>query len=74
MRQESTCSFFWRPNSWHRDVYQVRYQVAQTLWKAWAGIHSPNEPDKARIDILDLNGNKVGGSRIWAGSLIWVAK
>lgn len=59
-------------NSWHYEPYQVRLQVAQKLWEAWARLHSPNEPDKARIKIVDLNGNEVGGSRVWAGSLIWV--
>lgn len=59
-------------NSWHYEPYQIRLQVAQKLWEAWAGLHSPDEPDKARIKLVDLNGNEVGGSRVWAGSLIWV--
>ena len=59
-------------NSWHYEPYQVRLQLAQKLWEAWARLHSPGEPDKARIKIVDLNGNEVGGSRILAGSLIWV--
>jgi hypothetical protein len=59
-------------NAWHYEPYQVRLQLAQNLWKAWAAIHSPDEPDKSRIQIVDLNDNEVGGSRIWAGSLIWV--
>jgi len=59
-------------NSWHYEPYQIRLQLAQKLWDAWAATHSPNEPDKARIQIVDGNGNEVGGSRAWAGSLIWV--
>jgi len=59
-------------NAWHSVSYQVRLQGAQNLWKIWAALHSPYEPDKARISIVDLNGNEVGGSRMWGGSLIWV--
>lgn len=59
-------------SGWHYQPYQIRLQAAQNLWKLWATIHSPNEPDKARLKIRDINGNDVGGSRIWAGSLIWV--
>jgi len=59
-------------SGWHYQPYQIRLQMAQNLWKVWATIHSPSEPDRARISITDLNGNEVGGSRILAGSLIWV--
>lgn len=59
-------------NLWHIRAYQLRLQDAQTLWEAWAGIASPRDPDKARIKIVDLRENEVGGSRIWGGSLIWV--
>ena len=51
---------------------QVRLQDAQLLWKAWAGLASPDKPDSARIKIVDLGGNEVGRSRFLAGSLIWV--
>lgn len=57
---------------WHYEPYQIRLQMGQALWKLWAGIHSPNEPDKARISIRDQMGNEVGGSRLLGGSLIWV--
>ena len=61
-------------NPWHYEPYQVRLQVAQNLWKVWAGIRSPQDPDKARIEFTDFNGNSVGGSRWLGGSLIWVKK
>ena len=61
-------------NLWHIRHYQIRLQDAQTLWEAWARIASPNDLDKARISLVDLNGNEVGGSRWLAGSLIWVKK
>jgi hypothetical protein len=59
-------------NVWHLTAYQIRLQAAQNLWKLWASIASPAEPDKARIKLVDFNGNEVGGSRVLAGSLIWV--
>ncbi|HZE70013.1 MAG TPA: hypothetical protein VE135_10875 [Pyrinomonadaceae bacterium] len=59
-------------NGWHYEPYQMRFQAAQKLWETWAEQHSPHDPDKSRISLVDLNGNEVGGSRAWAGSLIWV--
>jgi hypothetical protein len=59
-------------NQWHREPYQIRLQAAQNIWQAWAQIRAPKNPDLARIKIVDLNGNEVGGSRVLAGSLIWV--
>lgn len=59
-------------NVWHLRNKQIRLQDAQTLWKAWAVVASKDDPDKARIKLVDLNGNEVGGSRVLAGSLIWV--
>ena len=59
-------------NRWHLQNYQIRYQAAQNLWEAWATIAKPKDVDHARIKIVDLNGNEVGGSRSRAGSLIWV--
>jgi hypothetical protein len=61
-------------NEWHLLPYQIRLQAAQNLWKSWARIASPKDVDKARLKLVDLNGNEVGGSRVLAGSLIWVAE
>ncbi|HRW55112.1 MAG TPA: hypothetical protein P5081_19750 [Phycisphaerae bacterium] len=61
-------------NVWHLRAYQIRYQDAQALWDVWSRIASPNNRDKARIKIVDQRGNEVGGSRLLAGSLIWVQK
>ena len=60
------------PNDWHYQPQQIRIQMGQNFWKIWASIHSPDKPDQARISIRDLNGNEVGGSRVMAGSLIWM--
>lgn len=59
-------------NAWHFQPYQIRLQLAQSLWEGWANVHSRSEPDRARLSLVDFNGNEVGGSRVWAGSLIWV--
>ncbi|MBL8167626.1 MAG: hypothetical protein JNJ50_05705 [Acidobacteria bacterium] len=57
---------------WHYQPKAVRLQMAQMVWKAWAAIHSPTEPDTARITLRDTVGNEVGGSKMWGGSFIWV--
>jgi len=59
-------------NHWHMQAKQNRLQHAQNMWAIWAEICSPNDPDKARIWITDKNGNRVGGSGIAGGSMVWV--
>lgn len=61
-------------NAWHFQPYQIRLQAAQNLWNLWAKLRSPNDLDKARIELTDYNGNSAGGSRWLAGALIWVKK
>lgn len=61
-------------NLWHSLNYQVRYQAAQKLWEHWWKINRAKNADFSRIEIEDYSGNSVGGSRVWAGSLIWVQK
>lgn len=61
-------------NYWHNQNYQLRLQAAQNLWKTWAALYSPTEPDSARIELVDFNGNKVGGSSMWGGSMVEVDK
>lgn len=60
--------------AWHYQHYQLRLQAAQAMWSIWARIRSPQDPDKARIRLVDIMGNEVGGSRMLGGSLIWVQK
>jgi hypothetical protein len=57
---------------WHRQVKQERLIAAQNLWATWAQINSPKDLDKSRLELLDVNGNEVGGSGILAGSSISV--
>lgn len=61
-------------NSFVLQPYQIRLQGAQNLWRLWAAIHTPDHQDTSRIRILDMNGNEIGGSRMWGGSLIWVSE
>jgi hypothetical protein len=58
--------------AWHRQVKQERLIAAQNLWATWAQINSPKDLDKSRLELLDVNGNEVGGSGILAGSSISV--
>ncbi|PSB30143.1 hypothetical protein [Stenomitos frigidus] len=61
-------------NVWHSQPYQTRLQTAQNLQRAWVRVGYPTQPDKARIKLVDLNGNHVGGSGWLAGSLVDVDK
>ena len=60
--------------SWHSQPYDVRLKAAEVLWQAWAEIHSPDDLDIARVQLVDSAGKEVGGSRDSAGSRIWVHK
>lgn len=59
-------------DTWHAVNYQNRLQAAQRLWKQWAAIASPTDPDRAAIKLIDLNGNEVGGHSLLSG--VWVQK
>lgn len=59
-------------NDWHRQPKQIRLQHAQWLQQRWVAALGVDDGDKARIKVVDLQGNEVGGSRIVGGSLIWV--
>jgi len=53
-------------DQWHYDTYQLRLQIAQDIESSWAHIYG----DKARIKLLDKNGNEVGGTKMLGG--VWV--
>ena len=59
---------------WSGFDYSIRFETATALYEAWARIASPKSPDSARITIKTQGGTEIGGSRVWAGSLIWVQK
>lgn len=55
---------------WFLMPKQLRLQAAQNMWQLWAKLDSPRDLDKARIKLVDQNGNKVGGSGFLAGSMV----
>lgn len=57
-------------NNWHSQPYQIRLQAAQGLQKLWGNLYLPESPDRGRIELIDLNGNKLGGSKVMGG--VWV--
>lgn len=59
-------------STWHRAGRQGRLVAAQRLWQVWSEINSPTNPDTSRIQLVDANGNKIGGSSLVAGSSIKV--
>jgi hypothetical protein len=61
-------------DAWHFLPYQIRLQLAQNIWATWATAMNAPNPDHARVDIRDNNGNSVGGSKLLGGSLSWVSK
>jgi hypothetical protein len=59
-------------NAWHDQPKHARQRTAESLWRGWATIHTPQNLDKSYLSLRDGGGNAVGGSRIVAGSLIWI--
>ncbi|MFH0942658.1 MAG: hypothetical protein V1810_00610, partial [Candidatus Beckwithbacteria bacterium] len=58
-------------NTWHYQLKQVRLQAAQNLWSLWSqSYYLESEKDKCRMELVDLNGNNVGGSSWLGGSLV----
>jgi hypothetical protein len=56
-------------STWHRAIRQERLIAAKNLWKLWSEINSPNDRDKSRIKLVDVNGNEVGGSGVMGSSI-----
>lgn len=60
-------------NTWHYQHKQIRLQAAQNLWNLWSqSYYLETEKDKCRMELVDLNGNNVGGSSWLGGSVIGV--
>lgn len=60
-------------NIWFVLAKGQRLQHAQTLWQVWARIHSPGNLDSSRIQLIDANGNRLGGSGFLGGSTVSVS-
>ena len=59
-------------DDWYALEYETRLRYAKNIQFTWSEFAFPDKRDRARISIVDLNGNEVGGSRVVAGSMIWV--
>jgi len=57
---------------WHHRNKHLRKNDGIVFWKLWASINSPKDPDYSRIKMVSINRDTVGGSRAFAGSMIWV--
>lgn len=58
-------------NSWHYQHKQIRLQAAQNLWNLWTqSYYLEDNKDKCRMELVDLNGNNVGGSSWLGGSVV----
>ncbi len=58
-------------DTWHYQLKQIRLQAAQNLWNLWTqGYYLENEKDKCRMELVDSNGNNVGGSSWLGGSVV----
>jgi hypothetical protein len=54
-----------------------RSSSAEDFWKLWVSSVAQSgpgriDPDHWRISIVNRHGHRIGGSRVWGGSLIWV--
>jgi hypothetical protein len=60
-------------DAWVEMNGPARKLVATKLWNAWViAVDGQGNPDHWRISIVDSNGEEQGGSRLIAGSMIWV--
>lgn len=59
---------------WDAAPKAQRMWAAEVIWKMWADANAENvsNPDQSRISLVVPSGREVGGSRVWAGSMIWV--
>lgn len=59
--------------SWHCQPGVVHLKAAQHFQELWAAAYSPGEPHRARIRLITQNGMPLGGSRMWDGTLVYLA-
>lgn len=58
---------------WLQHPYTKRLQDTQVWWRLWADVYSPYHGwDRALIRLRDAEGFEAGGSKLQAGSLIYV--
>jgi hypothetical protein len=63
-------------SNWHYQSKQVRKDATTKLWERWVRLclikKLGEEADSCRIKLISQSGDAVGGSRVFAGSLIYV--
>lgn len=59
-------------DAWYASPNYLRKRLAENSWAQWAAIASPGDPDKARIKLVSISGEALGGSD-WQGSIIKIA-
>lgn len=52
----------------------VKLETAKHLWKIWASIHSPSQPDTSRVELVSETGTRIARSDIWGGSMVKLEK
>jgi hypothetical protein len=62
------------PTAWFYEPKGARREFAETLWNMWATRNQEHQKDldRSRIRLETSNGREIGGSRILAGSMIYV--
>jgi hypothetical protein len=60
-------------NGWPDQSKAIRLEAAEKLQLLWAAAYSPAEPRHARIRLITGNGTPLGGSRMWDGTLVYLA-
>lgn len=55
---------------WCACDYHSRLTSAKAMWNQWATIHSPDDPSKSKICVVDIDEREVGGANSWSG--FWV--
>ena len=55
---------------WHLRNKHLRKNDVMNFWTAWAAAHKPSEPEKTSIRVVSINGDEVGGRKVFSG--VWV--
>lgn len=59
-------------DAWRNQPETARLAFATTTWEAWAQVASPQDVDHAKINLVDKQQHRVGGSSWFGGSQISV--
>lgn len=59
---------------WHTMPHQLRLEVAEQFYKAWAAVQSRRDRINARLELIDNAGTVIGGSSAGNPREIWAKK